>query len=172
MLRKGGCLTLPEVAERVNAWWQYSSETNYIGSSLGLFRVMIQSGCVVQTQQWASGSSCVYLSTVYSGAAVKEEERQDYRSPKHHRVCIRPTVPTYNSLSHTQMDPRDTATGWGRNKYGPNRRPKTSCFLQIHKWRTYAPSIAGHCWDTGIPTRYRWVVSSTHFNSGNGNAEG
>ena len=22
----------PEVAERVNAWWQYSSETNYIGS--------------------------------------------------------------------------------------------------------------------------------------------
>jgi hypothetical protein len=23
----------PEVAERVNAWWQYSSETKYIASS-------------------------------------------------------------------------------------------------------------------------------------------
>ena len=32
MLRKGGCLSYPEVAERVNAWWQYSSKTNYIGS--------------------------------------------------------------------------------------------------------------------------------------------
>jgi hypothetical protein len=29
---KGGCLSQPEVAERVNALWQYSSETNYIGS--------------------------------------------------------------------------------------------------------------------------------------------
>jgi len=30
MLRKGGCLPHPEVAERVNGWWQYSSETNCI----------------------------------------------------------------------------------------------------------------------------------------------
>jgi hypothetical protein len=34
MLGKGGCLPDPEVAERVNACWQYSSETNYIGSSI------------------------------------------------------------------------------------------------------------------------------------------
>jgi len=32
MLRKGGCLPQSEVAELVNAWWQYSSETHYIGS--------------------------------------------------------------------------------------------------------------------------------------------
>jgi hypothetical protein len=30
---KGGCLPDPEVAERVNACWQYSSETMYIGLS-------------------------------------------------------------------------------------------------------------------------------------------
>jgi len=29
MLRKGGCLPQPEVAERVNTWLQNSSETNY-----------------------------------------------------------------------------------------------------------------------------------------------
>ena len=33
MLRNGGCLPHPELAEHVNAWWQYSSETNYIGSN-------------------------------------------------------------------------------------------------------------------------------------------
>ena len=33
MLRKGGCLPPPAVAERVNVWWQNSSETNYFGSS-------------------------------------------------------------------------------------------------------------------------------------------
>ena len=33
MLRKGSCLPHQEVAARINAWWQYSSETNYIGSS-------------------------------------------------------------------------------------------------------------------------------------------
>ena len=26
----------PEVAEHINAWWEYSSEINYIGSSLGV----------------------------------------------------------------------------------------------------------------------------------------
>jgi hypothetical protein len=99
------------------------------------FRVLKQSGCVVQTLQWASesaDSSWFCLSTVYSGAAMKEEERQDERSPKHHRVCIRPTEPTHNRLSHTRMHPRDTATGRRRNKFDPNRRPKT-CFHQIRK---------------------------------------
>ena len=33
MLRKGGCLPHPKVAEHVSACWQYSSETNYIVSS-------------------------------------------------------------------------------------------------------------------------------------------
>jgi len=40
------------------------------GIDYSLFRVVMQSGCVMQTQQWASessGSSRVYLSTVYSG---------------------------------------------------------------------------------------------------------
>jgi len=46
--------------------------------------------------------------------------------------------------------------------------PRRPCFHQIHKWRTYAPSTAGHCWDTGIQTRYRWVVSSKHFKAGMG----
>jgi len=32
-LRKGGCLPHPAVAERVNARWQYSSESNYISLS-------------------------------------------------------------------------------------------------------------------------------------------
>jgi len=36
-LRKGGCFLYPEVAQRVNAWWQYSSESNYVGSSPVLF---------------------------------------------------------------------------------------------------------------------------------------
>ena len=142
-------------------WLRCCATNRKFSSILGLLRVVIQSGCTVQTQQWASdaaGSCCVYLSTVYSGAAVKEEERQEERSPKHDRVCFRPTEPTCNSLSRTRMDPRDNATGWGRNKYDPSRRPKTSCFHQIHKWRTYVPSIAGHCWDTGIQIRYRWVV--------------
>ena len=37
----------PEVAERVNAWWQYSSETNYIGSrpSVSLLRDTEEGSC-------------------------------------------------------------------------------------------------------------------------------
>ena len=165
MLRKGGCLPQPEVAERINAWWQYSSETNYIDSSSICFETRCGKVvfCVRAKTCWVVclGQVIVRVNSVIQPVCVfYSTECGGYKqcngwTSKHVCMCIWPTESQNICIWDSWVDIWNVVFKRVRSKYDSNRLTQTTC-LYKSKWSfTYARIIDIDNRTGGIPA-YKW----------------